>query len=150
MGVLLPVLLTLDTFSSSAAFLVHLFFSLPALPPKQFTYFPDITRASLCVGMQMLHLMDEIVQQRGQKLDGRRPSASNINVFTQQNVLCSSSPLRQSSEATGLFSHYPSQPTRSRSGFSVPEQCGGELLHWPSSWHIRVVLPMMARWLMQL
>lgn len=72
-GVLVPVLLTLDTFSSSAAFLVHSFFSLPALPPKQFTYFPDITGASLCIWMLMLHLMDEIVQQRGQKLVPHQP-----------------------------------------------------------------------------
>lgn len=84
MGVLVPVLLTLDTFSSSAAFLVHLFFSLPALPPKQFTYFPDITGASLCIWTPGLHLMDEIVQQRGQKLVPHQPTTSNINVFTQQ------------------------------------------------------------------
>lgn len=34
--------------------------------------------------------------------------------------------------------------------FSIPEQCGGEPLHCPSSWHILVVLPMMLRWPMQL
>lgn len=95
--------------------------------------------------------MDEIVQQRGQKLVPHQPTTSNINVFTQQMCCAHLHHLKKkSSEATGLFSDYPSQPTHSRSGFSVPEQCGGEPLHWPSSWHIRVVLPMMARWLMQL
>lgn len=34
--------------------------------------------------------------------------------------------------------------------FRVPEQCGREPLHWPSSWHMRVVLPTMVRWPMQL
>lgn len=32
----------------------------------------------------------------------------------------------------------------------VPEQCGSEPLQWPSSWHMRVVLPTMVRWPMQL
>lgn len=59
-----PVLFILDTFSSSASFLVHLFFSLPALPPKQFPYFPDINRVSLCGWMPALQLMDEIVQKK--------------------------------------------------------------------------------------
>lgn len=67
LGVLFPVLFTLDTFSSSASFLVHLFFSLPALPPKQFPYFPDIKRASLCGWMPTLQLMDEKAQKKEER-----------------------------------------------------------------------------------
>lgn len=100
-GVLVPFLFILDAFSSSAPFLVHLFFSLPALPPKQFTYFPDIRGASVCDWMLMLQLMDEIVQERGQKLDERRSQTSPaLQILIYSHSVCSFSPFKKKEHAS--------------------------------------------------